>query len=83
MTVFSQPERGRYSDTHIADFGNTVTLPGLGISLATERLKKLRPLNSGNPPLLSPHATGPTDTDANPADGASGRPLHHRDDRER
>lgn len=39
VTVFSQPERGRYSDTHIADFGNTVTLPGLGISLATERLK--------------------------------------------
>ncbi|WP_116213539.1 Uma2 family endonuclease [Streptomyces olivoreticuli] len=39
VTVFSQPENGRYSNTHIADFGNTVALPGLGISLATERLK--------------------------------------------
>ncbi|MGW1077345.1 Uma2 family endonuclease [Streptomyces sp. NPDC002537] len=39
VTVFSQPVRGRYSDTHIADFGDTVALPGIGISLATERLK--------------------------------------------
>ncbi|MHC0429592.1 Uma2 family endonuclease [Streptomyces sp. O3] len=39
LTLYSTPERGRYSDTHTADFGATVELPGLGIALKTDRLK--------------------------------------------
>ncbi|MFC5720009.1 Uma2 family endonuclease [Streptomyces gamaensis] len=39
LVLYATPRNGRYSDVHTADFGDTVELPGLGITLNTERLK--------------------------------------------
>ncbi|MER5636855.1 Uma2 family endonuclease [Kitasatospora sp. NPDC002227] len=39
VVVHSNPERGRYRDTHTADYGESIELPGLGITLDTEILK--------------------------------------------
>lgn len=41
MTVFSEPDGGRYENAHTVPFGKVLTLPEpVGITLETERLKE-------------------------------------------